>query len=44
MLSHKIVEVPLGDVWAYDYALNCWEMITNGLPGGVSFDVKMSHT
>jgi hypothetical protein len=30
VLSHKIVELPLGDVWAYDFVLNCWERITNG--------------
>ncbi|KAL7545650.1 hypothetical protein ACHAWF_008998 [Thalassiosira exigua] len=27
--SHKIVELPLGDVWAYDLVLDCWEKITN---------------
>lgn len=29
MHSHKIVELPLGDVWAYDLVLDCWEKITN---------------
>lgn len=26
--SHRIVEAPLGDVWAYDYVLHCWERIS----------------
>ncbi|KAL7542478.1 hypothetical protein ACHAXR_011799 [Thalassiosira sp. AJA248-18] len=29
MHSHKIVELPLGDVWTYDLNLDCWEKITN---------------
>jgi hypothetical protein len=27
--SHKIVEMPLGDVWAYNYAHNYWERISS---------------
>jgi len=26
---HRIVELPLGDVWAYDLVLDAWEKITN---------------
>jgi len=35
MESHKIVELPLGDVWAYDLVLDCWEKITNSYGKGV---------
>ena len=29
MHSQKVVELPLGDVWAYDLVTDCWEKITN---------------
>ena len=29
MKSHKIVELPLGDVWAYDLVDDCWEKLTS---------------
>lgn len=28
-VSHKIVEMPLGDIWAYSYAHNYWERISS---------------
>lgn len=33
--SHKIEEIPLGDVWAYDLVQNAWEKLTNGYGKGV---------
>lgn len=36
--SHKIVELPLGDVWAYDLVLNAWEKLTNDNGKGVWVD------
>mmetsp|Transcript_22306 Transcript_22306/g.40050 ORF Transcript_22306/g.40050 Transcript_22306/m.40050 type:complete len:1087 (+) Transcript_22306:137-3397(+) len=42
MHSHKIVELPLGDVWAYDLVLDSWEKITNSygraVKGGIEDD------
>ncbi len=32
---HRIVELPLGDVWAYDLVLDAWEKITNDFGLGV---------
>ncbi|KAL9184274.1 hypothetical protein ACHAXT_002360 [Thalassiosira profunda] len=42
--SHKIVELPLGDAWAYDLEKNCWEKITNsyGRPVKDGVDVESS--
>lgn len=34
--SHKIVELPLGDVWAYDLELDAWEKITNDYGRAIS--------
>lgn len=39
MLSRKIVELPLGDVWAYDFESDCWERITNGSGRVREFDM-----
>jgi len=35
---HKIVEVPLGDVWAYDLVQDAWEKLTNDNGKGVWID------
>mmetsp|Transcript_18734 Transcript_18734/g.28499 ORF Transcript_18734/g.28499 Transcript_18734/m.28499 type:complete len:1010 (-) Transcript_18734:68-3097(-) len=35
---HKIEELPLGDVWAYDLVQNAWEKLTNGYGKGVWVD------
>ena len=44
--SHKIIELPLGDVWAYDLVQNAWEKMTNDYGKGVfnemSGDVESS--
>lgn len=42
MYPHKIVELPLGDVWAYDLVRNAWEKLTNdyGRPLGLNDDTK----
>jgi len=42
MHSHKIVELPLGDVWAYDLVLDSWEKMTNNYGRPVKFDVDTS--
>jgi len=44
MRSHKIVELPLGDVWAYDLVLDCWEKITNNYGRGIDIPPKTGVT
>lgn len=42
--SHRIEEIPLGDVWAYDLVQNAWEKLTNGYGKGIWIDdVEKSH-
>ena len=35
MPSHRVLELPLGDIWAYDLVLDAWEKITNDFGLGV---------
>ncbi len=39
ILSRKIVELPLGNVWMYDYMSDCWERIMNGSGRVREFDM-----
>jgi len=36
--THKIVELPLGDVWAYDLVQDAWEKLTNDYGKGIWTD------
>jgi len=36
--THKIEELPLGDIWAYDLVQNAWEQMTNSYGKGVWVD------
>lgn len=38
--SHKIIELPLGDVWAFDLVQNAWEKMTNDYGKGVSNEMR----
>jgi len=43
MRSHKIIEVPLGDVWAYDLVYDSWEKVTNDYGRGVKRSMGGDH-